>query len=70
MRETGLVMTGARKTSEMGEMGGEGASLDSVSLGSWRDRGRSYGVTEVGGVGGAFAGLVCSFSILNAPGTL
>ena len=54
----------------MCEMGGEGGSLDSVSLSSWRDRGRLYGVTEIGGVGGAFAGLVCSFSILNAPGTL
>ena len=54
----------------MSEMDGRVDSLDSVSLGSPRDHGRLCGVTEIGGVGGAFGGLVCSFSMLNAPGTL
>ena len=45
-----MMVTGARRTSEMGEMGGEGGSLDPVTLSSRGDHGRSYGVTDGGGL--------------------
>ena len=41
------VVTGARRTFEMCEMGGEGGSLDSVSLRSWGDRGRLCEIAAV-----------------------
>ena len=48
-----MVVTDARRTFESREMGGEGGSLDSVSLTSWGDRGRLCEITAVTLWGGA-----------------